>query len=58
MVFNAMCVKLGSFNGLPDVMKHEMAVYYAGYDKAPPAADLCHNEITWTAVIKKVKAQR
>jgi hypothetical protein len=58
MVFNAMGVKLKSFDELPEVMKAEIAANYPGYDKAPPVDDTRPNETTWTVFKKKIEAQR
>lgn len=58
MVFNAMGVKLKSFDELPEVMKQEIATNYPGYDKAPPVDDTRPNETTWTVFKKKIEAQR
>lgn len=58
MVFNAMGVKLTSFDELPEVMKAEIVKTYPGYDKAPPVDDTRPNETTWTVFKKKIEAQR
>lgn len=58
MVFNAMGVKLGSFDELPDVMKQEIATNYPTYTAPPPVDDTRPNETTWTVFKKKIDAQR
>lgn len=58
MVFNAMGVKLNSFDELPDVMKQEIATNYPAYTAPPPVDDTRPNETTWTVFKKKIDAQR
>lgn len=58
MVFNAMGVKLKSFDELPEVMKTEIAKNYPAYTAAPPVDDTRPNETTWTVFKKKIDAQR
>lgn len=58
MVFNAMGVKLTSFEELPEVMKAEIAKNYPEYTAPPPVTDTRPNETTWTVFKKKIDAQR
>ncbi|MBL0965574.1 DUF1838 family protein [Blastomonas sp. UPD001] len=58
MVFNAMGVKLNSFDELPEVIKREIATNYPGYTAPPPVDDTRPNETTWTVFKKKIEAQR
>jgi hypothetical protein len=58
MVFNAMGVKLTSFEELPEVMKAEIAKNYPDYTAPPPVTDTRPNETTWTVFKKKIEAQR
>lgn len=57
MVFNAMGVKLASFNDLPKVMKREIATNYPAYTAPPPATDTRPNETTCTVFKKKIEAR-
>ena len=57
-VFNAMGVKLKSFDELPEVMKQEIATYYPEYTAAPPVDDARPNETTWPVFKKKIDAKR
>lgn len=58
MVFNAMGVRLNSFDELPEVMKREIATNYPAYTAPPPVDDTRSNETAWTVFKKKIEAQR
>lgn len=48
MVFNAVGVKLKSFDELPKVLRDEIAASYPAYTSPPPGDDARPNETTWT----------
>ena len=48
MVFNAVGVKLKSFDELPKVLRDEIAASYPTYTSPPPGDDARPNETTWT----------
>ncbi len=48
MVFNAVGVKLTSFDELPPLMRDEIAKSYPAYTSPPPGDDARPNETTWT----------
>jgi hypothetical protein len=58
MVFNAMGVKLRSFDELPDVLKTEIRTNYPIYVAPPPLDDARPNETTWTVFRRMVDEER
>jgi len=58
MMFNAMRVKLNSFDEQPEVMKREIATNYPAYTAPPPGDDIRPNDTTWTVFKMKIQAQR
>lgn len=58
LVFNAMGAKIRSYDGLPAVLKQEIAASYPAYTAPPPGDDARPNETTWTVFKKKIDAER
>jgi len=58
MVFNAMGVKLRSFDELPAALKDEIRANYPAYVAPPPLDDRRPNETTWTVFRRWIDEQR
>jgi hypothetical protein len=58
MVFNAVGVKLRSYDDLPQVMRDEIAANYPTYTAPPPGDDARPNETTWTVFQRWVAERR
>jgi hypothetical protein len=58
MYFNAMGVKLDSWDQLPPLMKDEIAKNYPEYTQAPPLNDARPNETSWTYFKKVLDARK
>jgi len=58
MVFNAMGVKLRSFDELPRALKDEIRTNYPAYVAPPPLDDTRPNETTWTVFRRWADEQR
>jgi hypothetical protein len=58
MVFNAMGVKLRSFDELPRTLKDEIRTNYPAYVAPPPLDDTRPNETTWTVFRRWADEQR
>jgi hypothetical protein len=55
--FHTAGVKLASFDGLPELMKKEIAASYPDYREPPPADDPRPNETSWTYFKKHIEAK-
>jgi hypothetical protein len=58
MYFNAMGVKLDSWDELPELMKREIAANYPQYTNAPPLNDTRPNDTSWTYFKKVIEARK